>query len=150
MPPCIVSACLLGTPCRYDGRSKGHDGVRDWVERARAQGLSVHSACPEAPLGTPRPAATLRGGDGHDVAAGTATVVRLDDGTDLTQAFCDGAAAADHPEATLAILKARSPSCGVGTTNIDGRAQPGDGVFAARLRARGVALFTEEGLPPAP
>ena len=69
------------------------------------------------------------------------------DGIDRTEAFRAGAERCDHPEAERAILKARSPSCGVGTTNMDGEAVPGDGVFAARLRARGVSLATEPDLP---
>lgn len=141
---CLVSACLLGRACRYDGKSKGHDGVQQEVERLRAQGWSIAAVCPEQHLGTPRPAVTLSGGDGHDVLAGTAIAVQVVDGVDRTEAFLEGAQRSDHPDATRAILKARSPSCGVGVTNIDGKAVPGDGVFAARLRQRGVPLATED------
>jgi len=150
----LVSACLLGRACRYDGASKPNDAVRAAVDAARAAGQAVVPVCPEEAggLGTPRPAATLVGGDGAAVWAGAAAVQRVADGADLTAAFQAGARACARPGATAAILKARSPSCGVGCTGRDGGTGPGDGVFAALLRARGVALCTDEdlGLPPAP
>lgn len=146
----LVSACLLGRACRYDGASKPNSAVQAAVDAARAAGQPVRPVCPEeaAGLGTPRPAATLVGGDGAAVWAGTATVQRVADGADLSAAFRAGAQACALPGATAAILKARSPSCGVGTTGRDGATGPGDGVFAALLRARGLSLQTDEDLPP--
>jgi uncharacterized protein YbbK (DUF523 family) len=143
-----VSACLLGEPCRYDGAAKGHEGVQRWVEAARAAGVDVRAVCPEAlgGLGTPRPAAELVGGTGADVWAGVARVRRVADGVDVTEAFVAGAVAADPGGLERAILKARSPSCGAGTTTREGQRVAGDGVFAAKLRAAGVALDTEETL----
>ena len=126
----LVSACLMGRKCRYDGRSKGHDGVR-----AATEGHEVVAVCPEEHLGVPRPPAHLVGGDGHDVLDGNARVERVHDGHDLTQAFVDGAHRAFRP-CDHAILKARSPSCGTGT----------DGVFAALLRRNGISLQSEEDL----
>lgn len=146
-PVCLVSACLLGRACRYDGKSKGHEGVRAEVDRLRAEGWQIEAVCPEQHLGTPRPAVTLTGGDGHAVWSGEARAVEVADGVDRTEAFRAGAERCDRPEAERALLKARSPSCGVGTTHIDGVAVAGDGVFAARLRARGVRLLTEADLP---
>ena len=145
-PVCLVSACLLGRACRYDGESKAHDAVRATVDALRGRGWRIVPVCPEQHLGVPRPAVTLVGGDGHAVWAGDARAAQLADGTDQTEAFRAGAEACDRPDARRAILKARSPSCGVGTTNIDGEPRPGDGVFAARLRARGVLLSTEDDL----
>lgn len=147
---CVVSACLLGRACRYDGASKPSPAVADALDRWRAAGGTVIAVCPEelGDLGTPRPPADLRGGDGADVLAGHATVQRVDDDHDVTAAFVGGArralALAGAPE--RAILKARSPSCGVGATSIDGAVRPGDGVFAALLRGRGVPLTTDEDL----
>ncbi|MEY3213545.1 MAG: hypothetical protein RIT28_4026 [Pseudomonadota bacterium] len=140
----IVSACLLGRACRYDGASKPKpdalarfgDGV-EWVP-----------VCPEelGGLGTPRPGADLRGGDGAAVWRGEAQVRREADDVEVTAQFCLGAerALALAGEADAALLKARSPSCGVGTTHIDGELRRGDGVFAALLRARGVPLIDDE------
>jgi uncharacterized protein YbbK (DUF523 family) len=73
------------------------------------------------------------------------------DGRDVTGAFLRGAhevlAVARLTGADTAVLKARSPSCGVGTT-YDGTfshsLQPGSGVTAALLKSSGIMLFTEE------
>ena len=141
--PVLVSACLTGRACRYDGESKPLDTL------AKALGTrSFVAVCPEelGGLGTPRPAATLVGGPGASVWEGRARVVRLVDGADLTGAFTVGAvrARAEAPSATLAILKARSPSCGCGVTSVDGEKASGDGVFAALLRSQGVTIVTDE------
>ncbi|MCK6502064.1 DUF523 domain-containing protein [Myxococcota bacterium] len=144
----LVSACLLGRTCRYDGQSKPSPAVSAWLA---AHGGQVVAVCPEelGGLPTPRPAAWLAGGDGAAVREGRARVVRGHDGGDVTAAFLAGAQAAlaRAPDATAAVLKARSPSCGCGQTWIDGRVQGGDGVFAALLRARGVPVTTDEDLP---
>jgi uncharacterized protein YbbK (DUF523 family) len=149
----LVSACLLGVACRYDGRSKPAPQVQAQVSQWRAQGDEVVAVCPEelAGFGTPRPAIELSRGDGHAVLDGRARVLRCADQADLTDPLIAGAelAAQQAPLAKIAILKANSPSCGCGVTEIDGQRQAGDGVFAALLRRRGVLLRTESdaGLP---
>ena len=149
-PRLVLSACLLGRPCRYDGRSKPASAVQNF---AAAWPGEVIPVCPEelGGLGTPRPGAELRGGDGSDALAGIARVVvcdpaHPDDGRDVTAAFLLGALRADQlaGDADRAVLKARSPSCGCGQTSIDGAFRDGDGVFAALLRARGVPVQTDE------
>lgn len=146
----IVSACLLGRACRYDGGSKAHEGVLRRVEEHERGGGEVVAVCPEelGDLGTPRPAAELRGGDGAAVLAGHASVRRLADDSDVTSSFVAGARAAllRGTGAGQAILKARSPSCGCGEAHRDGEVRPGDGVFAALLRQSGVTLRSEEDL----
>lgn len=143
--PILVSACLTGRACRYDGHSKPLGALESLLA-----GMTLVPVCPEelGGLGTPRPAATLQGGDGHAVLSGKAQVVRVADGVDVTRAFVQGAqqARAQAPEAFRAILKARSPSCGCGQTNINGQAVGGDGVFAALLHAEGVQIQTDEEL----
>jgi uncharacterized protein YbbK (DUF523 family) len=140
--PVLVSACLLGRACRYDGASKPAPGL------AGALGAAAVAVCPEelGGLGTPRPAAELRGGDGCAVLDGRARVRRVADGSDVTQAFIAGAEAAlaAAPGARRAVLKARSPSCGCGRAWIDGALRAGDGVFAALLKRRGIAVETDE------
>ncbi len=145
MSSLFVSACLLGRPCRYDGRARPDRRVAgvlsQWPGPTRA-------VCPEelGGLGTPRPAAWLSGGDGAAVLDGQASVRRRDDDVDLTDAFVDGARrAADGARAgDVAVLKARSPSCGCAQTWIDGQVQPGSGVFAALLARRGVRVLSDE------
>ena len=150
MSEILVSACLLGRPCRYDGAAKPSSAVQKFVDRFAEAGQRVVPVCPEelGGLGTPRPAAELRGGAGAAVLDGSATVARLKDGTELREAFILGAKrAADRaPDATRAVLKARSPSCGCHSTHIDGRVQTGMGVFAALLARRGVELWSDEDL----
>jgi len=144
----VVSACLMGRACRYDGRSKMSAAVVAEVERLNKSGANVLAVCPEelGGLGTPRPAAELRGGHGADVLAGKAFVHVVSDDREVTRAFVHGAQLAAHPVTTQSILKARSPSCGCGRAQVDGQVRAGDGVFAALLRSRGVALRTEEDL----
>ncbi|MCP4807971.1 MAG: DUF523 domain-containing protein [Proteobacteria bacterium] len=132
----LVSACLLGRACRYDGASKPSAAVRELTD--------VIPVCPEELLGVPRPAAELRGGDGHDVLAGRARVVTRA-GVDVTDAFIEGARRCLR-DVDQAVLKARSPSCGCGQTWIDGELREGDGVFAALLSSRGIVVRTDEEL----
>ena len=143
----LVSACLAGRACRFDG-SAANEGA---VERLVAEGRAV-LVCPEVDggLGTPRPPAEITGGDGADVLAGRARVVTRS-GTDVTAAYVAGAqralAAAREAGAKVAILKARSPSCGKGTVydgSFSRSLTVGDGVTAALLAANGIRVLTDE------
>lgn len=145
----LVSACLAGVRCRYDGGACPDPAVVDLVRRGRA--LPV---CPEqlGGLPTPRRPAEIRGGAGADVLEGRARVVTAS-GADVTDAFLRGAEEtlrlARLSGAEGAILKARSPSCGVGAVydgSFTGRLRPGDGVAAALLRRAGITLRSGE--PP--
>ena len=139
----IVSACLLGVCCRYDG---GHCLASAFLEELR--GRDVIPVCPEqlGGLATPRTPAFLTGGDGFDVLDGRARVV-TESGLDVTHAFVAGAEQvlkiASFARERRAFLKEKSPSCGVEFTTIDGRRKPGRGVTAA-LHAR--AGFTVTGI----
>jgi len=145
----VVSACLLGRPCRYDGAEKAHPAVQAWAKTQTSAGHEIMALCPEelGGLGTPRRPADLRGGAGKAVLNGQAQVVD-DQGRDVTDAFLHGARlAAQHAQgARVAVLKARSPSCGCEQTRVEGELHPGDGVFAALLRSQGVEVSTEEQL----
>lgn len=143
----LISACLAGRECRFDGTGS----LDDEVSRLVAEGRAV-LVCPEVDggLGTPRPPAEIVGGDGTDVIEGRARVVTVD-GEDVTEAYLKGARraleTARRTGATTAILKARSPSCGAGGV-YDGTfsrtLQAGDGVTAALLRAEGITVLTDE------
>ena len=56
----LVSACLLGTPCRYDGKSKPHRLVQAFLKASHARVIPI---CPEVMGGllTPRPPAEIQG-----------------------------------------------------------------------------------------
>lgn len=142
----IVSACLLGQTCRYDGAAAKPEAR---ARLAALEGDAVVPVCPEVAGGmpVPRTAAQLSGGDGADVLDGSGRVID-EAGRDVTEAFVRGAevarAAAERFGATHACLKARSPSCGVGHTHRDGALQAGDGVTAAALKRAGLRVLSDE------
>ena len=132
-----ISSCLLGAPVRYDGGSKP---ISEVIELA--QKVEVVRVCPETASGlpVPRPPAEQREGR-----------VYLSDGRDVTREFDLGARrclnALGRSPVSLAVLKAKSPSCGVGLVydgTYSGRLVPGRGVFAARLEEEGVCVVTED------
>lgn len=137
----VVSACLAGMPCRFDGGASPRERIIELVR----QGLAL-PVCPEqlGGLPTPRPPCEL-----HDGRA----LCRKADGTlsDVTDAFAKGAAEGVRlallAGCAEAILKARSPSCGCGRI-YDGTFSRtlvgGDGVFAAALRTAGIRVRSDE------
>ena len=154
MKKLLVSACLLGDPVRYDGKSKRLQ--HEALDRLLAQQRAI-AFCPEVAggLGVPRPAAEIQGGDGGAVIAGDARVVTRD-GDDVSAQFIRGAQRAldlcRRHEIEVAVLTEFSPSCGSGII-YDGsftRARTaGDGVAAALLRAHGIRVFNQQQLADA-
>jgi len=146
-PSLLVSACLLGLCTRLDGGHNRNEAVVGLGAR-----FTLVPICPEqlGGLATPRPPAEIQGapsrGDGR-------VVVRTRDGLDVSDQFrrgAEGAVTVAHlVGARSAVLKARSPSCGVGET-YDGtfshtlRSGSGSGVAADLLQRAGLDLFTEE------
>ncbi len=137
MEKILVSACLLGTPCRYDGASKPCPHVQ--VLAARYELVPV---CPECMggLSTPRPPSERVGDRVVNVL-----------GEDVTEAYRKGAAEvvaiAEAEAPCFALLKARSPACGRGEI-YDGtftkKLCQGNGVAAEMLLHAGVDVYTEE------
>ncbi|PLX52972.1 MAG: DUF523 domain-containing protein [Desulfobulbaceae bacterium] len=131
----LASACLTGLKTRYDGRIITIAACR----KAVAGGIYI-PVCPEqlGGLPTPRTAADLVGGDGHDVLAGRARVLDRT-GKDVTENFILGArqvlAIAREQDIAKVILKARSPSCGL---------VPKLGVTAALLQEQGYDIIELE------
>ena len=134
----LVSACLLGTPCRYDGTGK----LLAQLEQLQAQGHLLIPVCPEilGGLPTPRSPAELQR-DGRVVTQ---------DGQDVTSAYHLGAQktlelALAHG-CTAAVLKERSPSCGCGQI-YDGtfthQLIEGSGITAQLLLAHGISVYGE-------
>jgi len=140
----LVSACLLGRPCRFDGKDKL---VRELPDALRAERVEAVPFCPEEAggLGTPRPPARIVGGDGDAVADGKARVVD-DRGEDVTEAFLDGArqavAVALEQGCAVAYLKERSPSCGCAHVHGENGIGHGCGVTTALLRRAGLATVS--------
>lgn len=147
MQKILVSACLLGEAVRYDGAAHGPFAqLQAWQAEGRVLAL-----CPEMAGGlpTPRPPAEILGGQGRAVLAGQ-QVVRDCHGRDVSAAFRAGAARAlalvREQGIGMAVLKARSPSCGNRQTysgEFSGRLVEGAGVTAAALQAAGVVVFNE-------
>ncbi len=100
----LVSACLLGVSCRYDGQSKGHPLMGELLQKH-----TVIPICPEqlGGLSTPRPPAERRGGG-----------VFTREGADVTAAYDRGAREtlrlARLYSCSVALFKERSPACGSG------------------------------------
>jgi uncharacterized protein YbbK (DUF523 family) len=149
MEKILVSACLLGSPVRYNGSDRLVDNplIARWREQGRIVPL-----CPEVAAGfpTPRPPAEIEPGRlGDDVLGGSGRI--LDDtGADVTEAFRLGAKIALEMAVSqgcrFALLTDGSPSCGtsfVYSGRFDGAARKGNGVVAALLAENGIAVFSE-------
>lgn len=137
----IISACLAGAKTRYDGRNAfSFEAVSRVAKEA-----NFIAVCPEVfgGLSVPRPRAEIKGGDGADVLSGLARVVN-EDGADVTEAFIKGAREtlriARLAGATRAMLKEKSPSCGVNSISRNGEVVAGMGVLAALLRNEGFEI----------
>lgn len=131
----LISACLLGTCCRYDGASKPHPLVGQLAE--------CHTLVPVCPeqlggLPTPRPPAERRG---DRVVTKTGDVTeQYRRGAEETIKLCKllGCQAA--------VLKERSPSCGhreIYDGTFTGTLAPGDGVTAELLTSHGIPVYGE-------
>ncbi len=138
-PALLISACLLGLRCRYDGASRPLPEETLAALRSR---WALVPVCPEqlGGLATPRESAERRDG-GVFTASGADVTAQYRRGAEQT------AELARFFSCRAALLKARSPSCGVGAI-YDGsftRTQiPADGLAAEALRQEGLTLWTEE------
>ncbi len=146
----LVSACLLGRECRYDGRAN-RDGALE--RELAARGLQPVPFCPEEAggLGTPRPPAWIERGGAAEVLDGDARVL-TESGADVSAGFLAGARAALETcrahGITRAFLKERSPSCGARQTHVAGELVDGPGVTTALLRRHGIEVEGVEGRRP--
>ena len=132
----LVSAGLLGGPCRYDGKSKPNDAVLALMEHH-----TLIPICPEqmGGLATPRVPAERKDGG-----------VFTERGGDVTEQYRRGAEEALRLAqlygCKYAILKERSPSCGSGQIydgSFSRRLIEGDGVTAQLLKAHGITVLGE-------
>lgn len=137
----LVSACLAGVDCAWDGKNRVNLEIKRLVDEKRAIAI-----CPEVEGGRsiPRIRAEIKGGSGKDVLEGRAKVYD-ENGKDVTAEFLKGASATlglmKKYDIKKAILKSKSPSCGVGTVydgSLKGVLVKGDGVTAALLKREGI------------
>ena len=132
----LISACLLGLPCRYDGKC-GKTDLSYLKEK-----YNLIPVCPEIYGGLPTPRIpSERVGD----------KVLMQDKTDVTDNFLRGAIATYEIclkfNCKTALLKERSPSCAskkIYDGTFTGRLTDGEGVTAEYLRARGIRVISEE------
>lgn len=133
----LVSACLLGKNCKYNGGNNLNQRVLDFIK-----GHEVIGVCPEqlGGLSTPRLPAEIVDG-----------VVTNKEGVSVDAEFRKGAqaalAVALENKVDLAILQSRSPSCGVKEIydgSFSGKKIKGQGVFAKLLSAHGIKVLDAE------
>ena len=137
-PYLLISMCLLGEPCRYDGKSVPLDGTI--IEKLKEK-YTLVTVCPEQEGGLPTPRIPAeRQGE---------NVVRRDD-VDVTAEYRKGAEVAlslcRRFGISIALMKAKSPSCGAGRIydgTFSGTLTDGDGVTVSLLSGNGIKIFTE-------
>ena len=135
----IVSACLAGYRCRYDGKIVPDDEIVALVK----QGCAI-PVCPEMLGGLPCPRIPA-----ERTEDGLRVVTR--EGNDVTEAFTSGAFEALRMAKLFgcdrAILKANSPSCGCGQIydgTFSGTLIEGDGVTAELFKKNGIAVQVKD------
>jgi uncharacterized protein YbbK (DUF523 family) len=133
----VISACLAGVQCRYDGKGKPNPKIMELVKEGKA--ILV---CPEQLGGLPTPRTPSEQKGDKVLTTG---------GKDITLEFVKGAEEAlkiaEMAGCTKAILKAKSPSCGYGKVydgSFTGTLKEGNGVFAELLKKKGFTIITEE------
>ncbi len=134
----LISACLLGLACRYDGK----EGKRLPFFRELSDKYNLIPVCPEiyGGLPTPRnPSEIQRGG------------VFMNDGTDVSENYKRGAEAAlslaKLYNCKVAVLKRRSPSCGFGEVydgTFSSKLKKGNGITAELLAENGILIYGED------
>jgi uncharacterized protein YbbK (DUF523 family) len=141
----LVSACLVGINCRYDASNAYNEKIFELFKKGELLPI-----CPEvlAGLGIPRERIELTG-DGVDVLKGRAKAITRS-GKDVTFDLIEGAKKVLKIAKVLgikqAVLKTKSPSCGVGLLlngTFTGRHVKRDGVLAALLKKNGIQVMTE-------
>ncbi len=135
----LVSSCLLGAYCRYNGEQAACEGIDRLIDVAE-----IVPVCPEIYGGLPTPRLPSERRDGR---------VFMKDGTDVTAEYVRGAREAlriaDALGIRYAVLKERSPSCGSGVIydgTFSGTRVPGDGVAAELFKKHDIAVYGESGI----
>ena len=137
MEKVLVSACLVGENCKYNGGNNKNDKIIEFLKDKE-----VILVCPEVMgwLSTPRFKSEILGDK-----------VINEYGDDVSEYFVNGAkialSKAIENNVTLAILKEKSPSCGVKKVyngQFNGTLVKGSGVFSSLIGQLGIKILTEE------
>ena len=144
LPKVIISACLVGQRTRYDGRI-----VDDGIARALSDRVNLVTVCPETAIGLPVPRPKIR----LVTTTNGIRVLHSVTDADLTDSLTMYAREflAQHRDAAGFVLKAKSPSCGMGDCRLYPNAAAEEstgfdtGVFAQQARQLfPEALFVNE------
>ncbi len=134
--PLLISACLLGIPCRYDGKEKPFEHLQKLQER-----YTLIPVCPEQLGGLPTPRTPAERQNGAVITA---------EGADVTAEYTAGAESALRlariSGCRKALLKERSPSCGskeIYDGTFSRNRIPGMGITAQLLTEKGLTVFGE-------
>ena len=147
MEKILVSACLCGLNCKYNGGNNLNEDIKKLYDEGKA--ILV---CPEVLGGllTPRTPREIVNGDGKKVLSGEAKVISKEE-EDTTEAFLKGAKEAlkiaKENNIKVAILKAKSPSCGKGliySGDFNGKLIEGNGVTSELLIQNGIKVLNEK------
>ena len=135
----MVSACLMGTNCKYSGGNNYNEKVIEFVK-----GHEVIPVCPEVAGGLPTPRIPC------EIVNG---VVTNAEGESKDREYRAGAEKclkiAKEKEIDMAILQSRSPSCGVNQIydgTFSGTRISGSGIFASMLKEHGFKVIDLEDL----
>ncbi len=135
----MVSGCLLGENCKYNGLNNFSQKVMDFIK-----GHEIFSVCPEVMggLSIPRPPAEIVDG-----------IVKIKEGKSVDKEFRHGAQLALEiavkEKVDCVILQSRSPSCGskqIYDGTFSGTKIPGQGTFASLLKEHGFKIIDVEDL----
>ena len=137
MKKILISACLVGDKTKYDGKSNYTPKVKELLEK-----YELVPFCPEVEGGLKTPRTPSERKDGRVISKG---------GKDVTRQFETGAERAlnicKYLGIEIAILKERSPSCGVNEIydgSHTGKTIPGQGVTTELLRNNGIKVVNED------
>ncbi|CAH2215401.1 DUF523 domain-containing protein [Tepidibacter aestuarii] len=140
----LVSACLAGVNCRYNGSNSTNEAIQELVREGKAIAI-----CPEIIGGLPIPRACSEIIIDED---GNRKIVS-EGGQDFTKEFIEGAQKTLEIAKTIgiekAILQSRSPSCGYGLIydgTFYGKLKAGNGLTAELLVENGIEVYTENEL----
>ena len=136
METLLISACLMGYNCKYNG---GNNALPEDVLASLRQRYRLIPVCPEAAGGLPTPRTpSERRGDKVITRSGRDVTAEFRRGAELA------AKLAKRFDAHLALLKSNSPSCGSGTIydgSFSGRLVSGDGVTTEYLKNKNLIIF---------
>ncbi|MBW1678828.1 MAG: DUF523 domain-containing protein [Deltaproteobacteria bacterium] len=142
----LVSACLVGINCRFDGTNKLNEKVLNFC-----QNKGFIPICPEqlGGLSTPRIPAEIVSGDGNDVLKGMSRVIN-ERGEDVTEIFIRGGKKTfkiiELMKISKVIFKDMSPSCGVHWIYHNGELKSGVGVTTSIVKEAGIQVVAEADL----